>query len=160
MPRAFTAHIKLPTILFTRPARAHDMLLTLQLNSVAVAGVSSHLVYFIHGEHHIQAPKIFMLFLAMIFTIFFIASCLDDLKEAVLFTICVVSSYSIALFGSIVTYRVFFHRLHKFPGPPMAKVSKFWNVVKASKSTNFRLMEVMRNRYGDFVRTGRRKISY
>lgn len=62
--------------------------------------------------------------------------------------------YAIALFGSIFIYRVFFHRLNNFPGPRLAKVSKLWNVVKASKSTNFRLMEDLHDRYGDFIRTG------
>ena len=133
----------------------------LQLSLSGLAGVSSHVGYFIHGEHHIQAPKIFRLFLALACLVFLIEACCErmDVRSAALLTTSIISSYGMALFGSSLIYRVFFHRLHEFPGPRLAKVSKLWNVVKASKSTNFRLMEDLHNRYGDFIRTGTKKKS-
>lgn len=135
------------------------MLLTLQLCLAGLAGTSSHLGYFIQGEHHIQAPNIFRLYLVLTCLVFFVEAYCErqDVQTTVLMATSVVSCYSIGLFSSLLIYRVFFHRLHRFPGPRLAKVSKLWNVVKASKSTNFRLMEDLHDRYGDFVRTGTKK---
>ena len=135
------------------------MLLTTQMCLSGIAGITSHLGFFIKGEHHIQAPKIFRFYLILAGLAFLIEACDEgkSVKTAVLAATSLISCYGVALFGSMVTYRVFFHRLRKFHGPPLAKVSKFWNVVKASKSTNFRLMEDLHNRYGDFVRTGMEK---
>lgn len=65
--------------------------------------------------------------------------------------------YAVGLFGSMVLYRISLHPLRVFPGPHMAKISKFWNIIKAAQSTNYRLMEDMRKTYGDFVRTGKGK---
>ncbi|MCJ1320172.1 hypothetical protein MMC15_005510 [Xylographa vitiligo] len=56
-------------------------------------------------------------------------------------------------------YRVFFHRLHSFPGPGLAKVSKFWNVAKTIDSSNYRLLDSLHRQYGDFVRTGPNEIA-
>lgn len=135
------------------------MLLTLQLCLAGLAGTSSHLGYFIQGEHHIQAPNIFRLYLVLTCLVFFVEAYCErqDVQTTVLMATSVVSCYSIGLFSSLLIYRVFFHLLHRFPGPRLAKVSKLWNVVKASKSTNFRLMEDLHDRYGDFVRTGTKK---
>ena len=132
------------------------MLLTAQLFLSGVAGISSHIGYFIKGEHHIQAPKIFRFYLILACLIFFIEACHErkNVKTVGLRATSLICCYAATLFGSMITYRVFFHRLRKFPGPPMARVSKIWNVVKASKSTNFRLMEELHDRYGDFIRTG------
>ncbi|ROW11442.1 hypothetical protein VMCG_01185 [Cytospora schulzeri] len=63
------------------------------------------------------------------------------------------ASYYIALFGSIVTYRVFFHRTRHFPGPSLAKVTKFYagpwlNRHGKMHEEHRRLAE----EYGDFVR--------
>lgn len=69
----------------------------------------------------------------------------------------IIFTYASSLFGSMVFYRVFLHPLRGFPGPHMAKISKIWNVMKATRSTNYRLMEDMRESYGDFVRTGKGK---
>lgn len=132
------------------------MLWTLQLCLSGLAGISSHLVYFIQGEHHIQAPKIFRFYLLLTCLVFCIEAYCERkrVQTAILMATSVLFCYAIALFGSMFIYRVFFHRLHDFPGPRLAKVSKLWNVVKASKSTNFRLMEDLHDRYGDFIRTG------
>ena len=132
------------------------MLLTVQLCLSGIAGLYSHLGYFIEGEHHLQAPKIFGFYLILTCFVFLVVAYYEenDPVTVLLVATSIISCYGITLFGSMLTYRVFFHRLQKFPGPPLAKVSKLWNVVKASKSTNFRLMEDLHNCYGDFVRTG------
>ena len=128
-----------------------------QLCFVALLGIASHLGFFIHGEHHLQAPSIFRAYLAIIATLLLaLSSSSTTYHEAGMATILIVASYSTALFLSMIIYRTVFHRLHSIPGPFMAKVTKFWNVAKAIDSSNYRLMDELHRQYGDFVRTGKK----
>ena len=123
---------------------------------VAVAGVASHLGYFVRGEHHLQAPRTFRLYLILLGTIFLFQRprYSTTIRDAGITTLVLATIYSVALFTSMTIYRVFFHRLHSFPGPGLAKVSKFWNVAKTIDSSNYRLLDSLHRQYGDFVRTG------
>lgn len=61
---------------------------------------------------------------------------------------------------SILTYRAFFHRLNKFPGPCDVKLSRLCAVRRAFNRTQYHLdLRAMHQKYGDFVRTGPREIS-
>jgi hypothetical protein len=63
--------------------------------------------------------------------------------------------FNTALTASILTYRLFFHRLHRFPGPKLAKSSKLWWFFKLVKQPKGYLMiEQLHKQYGDWVRTG------
>lgn len=65
------------------------------------------------------------------------------------------TSFNVAVFLSIGIYRCFFHRLRKFPGPPLAKVSRFYSAYKASQGLKyFRQIREWNEEYGDFIRTG------
>ena len=77
-----------------------------------------------------------------------------ELSEAFTSTAMIILSYLAALFASIIIYRIYFHRLRSFPGPRLAKISKFWHVYQVRHSMNHRLMERMHSQYGSFVRTG------
>lgn len=79
-----------------------------------------------------------------------------DVPASLLRTFVVVSSFNAGLFGSIFVYRVFFHRLRRFPGPFWAKVSMLWSFVAAIKRQKFYLdVAEMHEKYGDFVRVGK-----
>lgn len=72
----------------------------------------------------------------------------------------VFTSFHTGLFTSLVLYRLFFHRLHKFPGPVGAKVSRFYSVSKTVKNvTYYRELAEMHEQYGDFIRTGPRELA-
>ncbi|KAF3026714.1 hypothetical protein E8E14_014727 [Neopestalotiopsis sp. 37M] len=61
---------------------------------------------------------------------------------------------------SMVVYRVFFHRLRKFPGPWAAKVSKFYGASLAAKTVQYHKdVARMHEQYGDFIRTGPRELA-
>ncbi|ETS82891.1 hypothetical protein PFICI_04767 [Pestalotiopsis fici W106-1] len=56
---------------------------------------------------------------------------------------------------SMVVYRLFFHRLCRFPGPWGAKVSKFYSASLAAKDVQYhKSLARMHEQYGDFIRTG------
>ncbi|CAF9905510.1 MAG: hypothetical protein ALECFALPRED_001001 [Alectoria fallacina] len=77
-----------------------------------------------------------------------------QVQEAAVAVSWVMTSFSASLFTSILVYRIFFHRLRSFPGPFLAKTTKFWHVSKVARnSDNFRQLDNLYHRYGDFVRT-------
>lgn len=69
-------------------------------------------------------------------------------------------SFDAGLFLSMAVYRVFFHRLRKFPGPFGAKVSRFYSAYLAGKDVKYyKEVEKMHQKYGDFIRTGPREVA-
>jgi hypothetical protein len=112
----------------------------------AVLGPTAHLGLFIRGEWHVHAPMLLCSHFAgfTLLTLF--------LHQG--FYLC--SSYCITLFGSIVLYRLLFHRLIRagFDGPKLARISKLWHVWHCRRSTNHLFLHKLHGQYGDFVRTG------
>ncbi|KAL1979470.1 hypothetical protein VTN96DRAFT_5729 [Rasamsonia emersonii] len=75
-------------------------------------------------------------------------------------TALVNAAFNVGLFGSIAIYRLYFHRLHCFPGPWGAKLSRLWALRVAAKNVRFAFeVEKLHKQYGDFVRIGPREIS-
>ena len=123
----------------------------------AAAGILSHLLVFIRNEHHIQAPLLFRLYSLLSLFLFVGEARIWDLNQsgqAAKTSALLVLSYGVSLFISIAVYRLFFHRLRKFPGPVGARVSKFWHVGKLLGRPNFKVLDELHQQYGDFVRTG------
>lgn len=128
----------------------------------ALAGVSAHLGIFIRGEWHLVVPQIVFAhvgLLAMLWmvvarhaTVLGISAVTNWEKLEV--TLSLFSVYAISLFTSIVVYRLFFHRLRKFPGPKLAAATKLWHVWKSRNSTNHLVMWELYEQYGTIVRTG------
>ncbi|KAF4949866.1 hypothetical protein FSARC_13368 [Fusarium sarcochroum] len=90
----------------------------------------------------------------------YIQGCNFTFGQAFFRTWIVASAFNTGLFGSILVYRAFLHRLHRFPGPFAAKLSRFYatkNVVKNLKANE----DIQRSHqtYEDFVRVGPREIS-
>jgi cytochrome P450 family 628 len=133
---------------------------TLKLEVVALVGtalgITSHLGYFIHGEHHMQATRIAAFFFIAPLLLFILT--LRDIDghsyiEAGKTTAVGTASYFTALSTSILIYRAFFHPLRRFPGPFSAKLSKITHVLRIAKdSKNYLLNEQMFYKYGEFVR--------
>lgn len=119
----------------------------------AALGVASHQLYFIRGEHHLQAPKLTWLAILAPIVVFWVESG-HGVRHALLHSTGTVSSYYIGLFGSIIAYRALFHPLRAFPGPPLAKTSKLWHVFNILDSKNHLFLDDLHARYGDIVRTG------
>ena len=122
----------------------------------AVTGLVSHLTYFIHGEHHMNAPILGRLYLGVFIMIYILELLVRDCSysTAMKNASIVLGSYTIVLFGSITIYRIHFHQLRSFPGPYGAKLSKLWHSWKTRHSTNYLLLEELHQKYGTFVRTG------
>ena len=121
------------------------------------AGVLSHLCFFIRGEHHVQAPAIVRTYMVLATTIFFLQlkAYNYEMRDAAIANSLILTAYAGSLFSSMITYRLFFHRLRKFPGPIMARISKlyhFWNIRHYDQ---YLFLEKLHQQYGDLVRTGK-----
>ena len=103
-----------------------------------LAGVVLHHAYYIHGEHHLNAARYVGCTVAGFLALTLIVVCAlghglqTSLEMAAGFWL----KYLVGLYGSIVIYRAFFHRLHRFRGPKLAKVSKLWHVFQARRLDN------------------------
>lgn len=122
----------------------------------SLLGVFSHLVYFIHGEHHTLGVT----YIQAIFTLYVISclgiSSLQDstlIHSAKLVTL-VLGAYLGSLFTSVLVYRAFFHRLRHFPGPPRAKLGKLWHSLQITHGDGYIKLNEWHNQYGEFVRIG------
>ncbi|KAI1288550.1 cytochrome P450 monooxygenase-like protein [Xylaria venustula] len=123
----------------------------------AVAGLVSHLSYFIHGEHMLSAYK---LVIAAIFGPPAAVASLStlagfSLSHAVQVTAVGYGAYMIALFTSILVYRAFFHPLRHFDGPKLARLSQFYHFFRIkAKVDNYRHLDRLHAQYGEYVRVG------
>ena len=136
------------------------MQLSTKLILAAATGIASHNLLFIHGEWHMQAPRLLRIYLVLT-----LITCVGELRystgsaaERLGSALIIVGIYALSLLASLVVYRTVFHRLRNFPGPFWARVSKFWHVEKciSSSSQNYIVLDRLHKKYGNFVRTGDR----
>ena len=122
----------------------------------AAFGVLAHLGVFIHGEWHMQASFVFGLHIFLAISLYALSLYVQqDYWASLSGPLVIISSYAVGLFSSIIAYRLSpWHRLANFPGPRMARVSKFWHAWQCRDARNHELMLRMRREYGDFVRIG------
>lgn len=86
----------------------------------------------------------------------YVASAGFSVFDAWLRTTLVANAFNVGLAGSILLYRAFFHRLHKFPGPFLAKLSRFYAMSSAAENLQANIVtQKLHAKYGDFVRVGK-----
>ena len=138
------------------------MSLLLRGGIATLGGVLSHLLYFIRGEVFYGGPQVLRVYITL-FLILVVIECKisgSGAYHSFLAASYITAVYISSLFSSIVVYRVFFHRLKNFPGPKLARVTKF----QLAWETSFTLdqclyFEELRKKYGDFVRTGPNEVT-
>lgn len=117
-------------------------------------------MYFIKGEHHQESVRyIQLLFLVPIILAYGFFSVSHDASVAAAASAGLTFSWLGGLYASMLTYRLFFHRLHRFPGPFMYKTSKLWHVGQLGALDNFRKLDALHKKYGEYVRVGPNEIS-
>ncbi|KAI9926158.1 hypothetical protein MW887_004621 [Aspergillus wentii] len=68
-------------------------------------------------------------------------------------------SFNTGFIFSLSLYRLFFHRLHRFPGPVASKLTRFYDAWLAGKNVQYNVeIDRLHSQYGDFIRTGPREI--
>jgi hypothetical protein len=124
-------------------------------NVAAVAGLLSHALYFIHGFRNNDVVSIILVHAGAGAALAWHTITSLGLSQGLLLYTAISASYFVALFLSIGTYRLFLHRLSRFPGPSLAKISKLYSGPWLAR--NGKIHEEyfkMHEKYGDFIRTG------
>lgn len=121
-----------------------------------ILGPLTHLCLFIHGELNRYAVQIAASFVLAFFTTVVVIYRLEpDIIASIVKANVLIFTYLVALGGSILTYRVFFHRLRQFPGDAIDSLSKWGAVFKAQRNAQYYLeLRDLHKKYGDFVRIG------
>lgn len=128
-----------------------------------ILGVTSHLQVFKAGEWERYTPTVAAAYAGTAALSPLVPLCIAGAKhthlhvyEALLFAAAFWISYFLGLFGSVVRYRVWSHRLKSFPGPVWAKITGFWSISASVPSFQFhRRVQELHREYGDFVRIRR-----
>lgn len=124
----------------------------------ALAGILSHHVIFRPYEIDGAGWELVFTYLGLSVTlcIAYVQIAGFNISEGLLRTFLVVNSYNVSLAASILTYRAFFHRLRRFPGPFSARLSRFYAFHKATKTVRgCEDIQKLHAKYGDFVRVGK-----
>ncbi|KAI1747020.1 cytochrome P450 [Xylaria castorea] len=124
---------------------------------LATLGVLCHRFYFIHGEHHLAAPWLLALW---IISTGGIALTTVFIRINVLSTVLLINTaFFIALFGSILMYRLHQHALCGFDGPRLAAVSKLWHFGHMFRVSNHLFLDALTKKYGTIIRTGPQELT-
>lgn len=123
---------------------------------MAAAGVASHLLYFIRGDHNRYAHRWITRALTGIAALAAAVLYLEqyNFARAAILTSLFAPSYFAGLYTSIALYRLFFHPLRRFPGPFWARLSNLYHAYLIRKSDNYLVMQKLHAKYGPIVRTG------
>ena len=122
-----------------------------------VAGVTSHHLIFRRFEVDGYAWQLLFIFLgsSAVLIIAHIRIGGYSLILAICRALLVSNAYNAGVVVSSLTYRAFFHPLNRFPGPFMAKLSRFYAMRNAAKSLKaFEDIQRLHETYGDIVRVG------
>lgn len=132
---------------------------TAQISAATAAGLLAHWGYFVHGECDLQAANIARVHILAAAVLPYLKYEIEDLsaRQAVWESFVLDGAYLVALFTSIVVYRLFLSPLRNFPGPPAMRISKLVHVWENTDLThpNCKMLHGLRAKYGDVVRTGK-----
>ncbi|EME46239.1 hypothetical protein DOTSEDRAFT_148279 [Dothistroma septosporum NZE10] len=125
------------------------------------AGVASHLLYFRIGEHHMMPIVYLQLFsLACITVIFGLVSLTEATVYGALGTVSAfAASWLFGVYGSLLTYRLVFHPLNRFPGPWQARLGDLWMSAQLTGLNAYYVFDNLHKQNGPFVRIGSNSLS-
>ena len=120
----------------------------------AVGGVSAHILIFRVGEWDKASVSVAAFHVAA----FLVAAATSYLQfnVPVAEAAKVAGCYLVGLYSSMLVYRAFFHRLGRYPGPFLARLSNFYITARSMKKMHlFKEVQKLHSQYGDYVRLGK-----
>lgn len=124
--------------------------------AAGLIGVAAHQVVFRHGEWTGQAHAIIYSHAIALFA----GLAAAFVRSYPIFEVFrVAGAYLAGLYGSMLIYRAFFHRLHNFAGPFAARLSKLWMARRSLRKLHmFKEIQDLHQQYGDYVRVGQYRL--
>ena len=129
----------------------------IELVIAAMAGLTSHWTFFVHGEHDLAAANIARLYILALMLIPLMTYILKDIsvRQALKESVVIDTVYFVTLFSSITTFRLFVSPLRRIPGPFILRLTKLTHVWEMAQYQNCQILHRYHRKYGDLVRTGR-----
>ncbi|KAJ5424614.1 cytochrome P450 [Penicillium cf. griseofulvum] len=131
------------------------------------SGALLHLMLYRFNEWDTEAPYVFLSHLIFWISgsmlIYFKQSSMIDIFDIRITPkgLLVLGNYStLGIYCSVILYRMFFHKLRKFPGPFLARASNFYIIAISGKKLRFYLESQRLHRiHGDYLRIGPSELS-
>lgn len=124
-----------------------------------LTGVSIHVLLYRHGEWDMKAPAVvidYAILSAILFSVEYLGILeKNDIPTSPNWSLRLIAYHVLGVYSSMLVYRGALHRLNKFPGPFLARLSNFYVTFLSAK--NFRLYEEtqkLHQQYGDYLRIG------
>ncbi|EHK23948.1 uncharacterized protein TRIVIDRAFT_147960 [Trichoderma virens Gv29-8] len=134
--------------------------------TASIVGVLTLLLYFKVGEHHLAPQRYaFSVVASFLSGVVFVRSPIlfdkpsPDWMSAVILSTQIHASFLGGLYASLITYRLFFHPLNKFPGQIGARISIFWLCYHVRGLDAWRKIAALHDQYGPYVRVGPSELS-
>lgn len=119
----------------------------------ASSGVFAHLAIFRRGEWDVASPSIFAVYVALFSAT--VLLCRTFLEVPITTAFWVGGYHGLGLYGSMLLYRGFFHRLNSFPGPFPARLTNLYITARSMKKLHlFEEVQKLHAEHGDYVRLG------
>lgn len=119
----------------------------------ASSGVFAHLAIFRRGEWDVASPSIFVVYVSFLSAAVLLCRTVLEVSAAVVFWVG--AYHALGLYGSMLLYRGFFHRLGSFPGPFPARFTNFYITARSMKKLHlFEEVQKLHAEHGDYVRLG------
>ncbi|KAL4993614.1 cytochrome P450 [Aspergillus recurvatus] len=133
----------------------------IQLAAATVLGLLAHWGCFVHGEHDLAAANVAHFHALVPVLICFLKYGFEELlwHESIQQTGILFAVYIIALFSSIVAYRIFLSPLKHIQGPLLWRVTKLTHLWERARRRNCDILNDLHKRYGDIVRTGPNEVT-
>lgn len=126
-----------------------------------VTGVLIHIFLFRRGEWDLATIKILSTFCGgQLIAAYGLVHFVPAYHAAPMLAVWDVGAFALWLAlgvtTSILTYRAFFHRLNKFPGPFAARLSNLYPTALSAKNLHlYDEVQKLHQQYGDYVRLGK-----
>jgi len=133
--------------------------------TAALLGASAHILYFKRGEHHLHGLfYVELFFLSLLVTAGLTRHLADSSVQQgwgrAIFRSLELHFYCLlGLYTSLITYRLFFHPLNKFPGPLDLKMSALSLINRVRCGDAHKRVQNLHSQYGSFVRIGPSAVS-
>jgi bisphosphoglycerate-dependent phosphoglycerate mutase len=125
----------------------------------AFSGITTHLFLYRHGEWDVNAPKLVIIYIVLLLVAVTLDSAANNTGVELAqrpFATKTVGYHLLGVYGSMTFYRIFLHRLSRFPGPFLARLSNFYvTALSARKLHLYEETEKLHRKYGDYVRLGK-----
>lgn len=128
------------------------MTVAIALLSVS-SGVLTHNLIFRHGEWDVASPRLVLVYLSTLLVTLLAVTphSYESFKEITAYFSCHIAG----IYGSMLIYRAYFHRLDNFPGPFWARLTNFYVTRLTTRRLQlYQEVEKLHEKYGDYVRLG------